>query len=84
MAKHRLTHIIRELTKARFGVSEENLSAAEEKSVFLLYPDGKGLFTGGYELEFWSEVNQERIRVVFPVSFFEDDAQDEVDQEVAS
>lgn len=74
----------RELTKFRFGISEEELSAAEEKSVFLLYPDGKGLFTGGYELEFWSEVNQERIRVVFPSSFFEDEAQDEVDQEVAS
>lgn len=66
----------RELTKYRFGISEEELSAAEEKSVFLLYPDGKGLFTGGYELEFWSEVNQERIRVVFPVSLFEDDASD--------
>lgn len=72
----RLKHVIRELTKARFGVSDENLSAAEEKSVFLLYPDGKGLFTGGYGLEFWSEVNQERIRVVFPVSFFEEDASD--------
>lgn len=80
----RITLEFRELTKYRFGISEEELSAAEEKSVFLLYPDGKGLFTGGYELEFWSEVNQERIRVVFPVSFFEDDAQDEVDQEVAS
>lgn len=67
----------RELTKYRFGISEEELSAAEEKSVFLLYPDGNGLFTGGYELEFWSEVNQGRIRVVFPVSFFEDDAQEE-------
>lgn len=81
---HRITLAFRELTKCRFGISEEELSAAEEKSVFLLYPDGKGLFTGGYELEFWSEVNQERIRVVFPGSLFEDDAQDEVDQEVAS
>ena len=80
----RITLAFRELTKYRCGISEEELSAAEEKSVFLLYPDGKGLFTGGYELEFWSEVNQERIRVVFPGSFFEDDAQDEVDQEVAS
>lgn len=80
----RITLAFRELMKYRFGISEEELSAAEEKSVFLLYPDGKGLFTGGYELEFWSEVNQERIRVVFPVSLFEDDAQDEVDQEVAS
>ena len=74
---HRITLAFRELTKCRFGISEEELSAAEEKSVFLLYPDGKGLFTGGYELEFWSEVNQERIRVVFPVSFFEDDDQED-------
>lgn len=73
----RISIAFRELTKYRFGVSEEELSAAEEKSVFLLYPDGKGLFTGGYELEFWSEVNQERIRVVFPVSFFEDDDQED-------
>ena len=74
---HRITLAFRELTKYRFGISEEELSAAEEKSVFLLYPDGKGLFTGGYELEFWSEVNQKRIRVVFPVSFFEDDDQED-------
>lgn len=73
----RITVAFRELTKYRFSISEEELSAAEEKSVFLLYPDGKGLFTGGYELEFWSEVNQERIRVVFPVSFFEDDDQED-------
>lgn len=71
----RITIAFRELTKYRFGISEEELSAAEEKSVFLLYPDGKGLFTGGYGLEFWSEVNRERIRVVFPLSFFEDDEQ---------
>lgn len=43
----RLKHEIRELTKARFGVSDENLSAAEEKSTLVLYPDGKGQFTGG-------------------------------------
>lgn len=73
----RISIAFRELTKYRFGISEEELSAAEEKSVFLLFPDGKGLFTGGYELEFWSEVNQERIRVVFPVSFFEDDDQED-------
>lgn len=73
----RISIAFRELAKYRFGISEEELSAAEEKSVFLLFPDGKGLFTGGYELEFWSEVNQERIRVVFPVSLFEDDAQEE-------
>lgn len=73
----RITLAFRELTKYRFGISEEELSAAEEKSVFLLYPDGKGLFTGGYELEFWSEVNQARMRVVFPVSFFEDGDQED-------
>lgn len=73
----RITIAFRELTKFRFGISEEELSAAEEKSVFLLYPDERGLFTGGYGLEFWSEVNQERIRVVFPVSFFEDDDQED-------
>ena len=73
----RISIAFRELTKYRFGISEEELSAAEEKSVFLLYPDGKGSFTGGYELEFWSEVNQERIRVVFPASFFEDDDQED-------
>lgn len=73
----RITLEFRELTKFRFGISEEELSAAEEKSIFLLYPDGKGLFTGGYELEFWSEVNQDRIRVVFPGNFFEDDDQED-------
>ncbi len=72
----RLKHEIRELTKARFGLSDENLLAAEEKSTLVLYPDGEGRFTGGYALEFWSEVNQERIRVVIPGSFFEDDASD--------
>lgn len=73
----RISIAFRELTKYRFGISEEELSAAEEKSVFLLYPDERGLFTGGYELEFWSEINQERIRVVFPASFFEDDDQED-------
>lgn len=80
----RLKHVIRELTKARFGVSEENLSAAEEKSTLLIYPDGKGEFTGGYGLEFWSEVQHRHVAIAFPVDCFEDDAQDEVDQEVAS
>lgn len=80
----RLTHIVRYLTKARFGVSEENLSAAEERSTLLLYPDGKGKFTGGYGLEFWSEVQHKHIGIVFPVECFEDEAQDKVDQEAAS
>lgn len=79
----RLKHVIRELTKARFGVSEESLSAAEGKSTLLLYPDGKGAFTGGYGLEFWSDDEHKHIVIVFPVDCFEDEAQDEVDQEVA-
>lgn len=77
----RLTHIIRELTKARFGVSEENLSAAEEKSTLLLYPDGKGEFTGGYGLEFWSELQHKHIGIVFPVGGFEDDTDDDQEDE---
>lgn len=77
----RLTHIIRELTKARFGVSEENLSAAEEKSTLLLYPDGKGEFTGGYGLEFWSELQHKHIGIVFPVGCFEDDTDDDQEDE---
>lgn len=51
-----------------------------ENSEVDVCPDGKGLFTGGYELEFWSEVNQKRMRVVFPVSLFEDET-DEGDDE---
>lgn len=81
MAKHRLTHIIRELTKARFGVSEENLSAAEEKSTLLLYPDGKGEFTGGYGLEFWSDAQHKHIGIVFPIGCFEDEADDDLEDE---
>lgn len=72
----RLIRVIREHTKSHFGVSEEAMSVAEEKATLILYPDGEGKFTGGYGLEFWSEVNQERIRVVFPGSLFEDDASD--------
>lgn len=73
----RLTHIVRELTKARFGVSEENLSAAEEKSPLLLYPDGKGAFTGGYALEFWSEVQHKHIGIFFPVGCFDEDTEED-------
>lgn len=69
----RLKHEIRELTKARFGVSDENLSAAEEKSTLVLYPDGKGQFTGGYAIEFWSDEEHRHIGIVFPADCFEDD-----------
>lgn len=72
----RLKHAIRELTKARFGVSDETLSEAEEKSTLLLYPDGEGRFTGGYRLEFWSNEERKHMRIVFPVEFFEDEASD--------
>lgn len=73
----RLKHVIRELTKARFGVSDENLSAAEEKSTLLLYPDGKGQFTGGYGIEFWSNEEHRHIWIVFPVDCFEDEDKQE-------
>lgn len=73
----RLKHEIRELTKARFGVSDENLSAAEEKSTLVLYPDGKGQFTGGYAIEFWSDEEHRHIGIVFPADCFEDEAQEE-------
>lgn len=72
----RLLRFFRERIKDHFGVSDEAMSVAEEKATLILYPDGEGKFTGGYGLEFWSEVNQERIRVVFPGSLFEDDASD--------
>lgn len=73
----RLKHEIRELTKARFGVSDENLSAAEEKSTLVLYPDGKGQITGGYAIEFWSDEEHRHIWIVFPADCFEDEAQEE-------
>lgn len=73
----RLKHEIRELTKARFGLSDETLSAAEEKSTLLLYPDGEGRFTGGYALEFWSSEESKHIGIVFPVDCFEDEDKQE-------
>lgn len=73
----RLKHVIRELTKARFGVSDENLSAAEQNGTLLLYPDGEGKFTGGYGLEFWSNEESKRIEIVFPVDCFEDEDKQE-------
>ena len=80
----RLKHEFRKLIKARFGVSDETLADAEAKDTLLLYPDDRGQFTGGYGIEFCVPGTTKPMVIVFPIDCFEDDAQDEVDQEVAS
>ena len=73
----RLIHVIREHTKSHFGVSEEAMSVAEEKTNLILYWGDEDKFTGGNGLEFWSEALQKQICLVFPVDFFEDDDQED-------
>ena len=77
----RLIHVIREHTKSHFGVSEEAMSVAEEKATLILYPDGEGKFTGGYGLEFWSEVLQKKICLVCSGEYLDDDNDDQGDDE---
>lgn len=74
----RLLRVFREHIKDHFGVSDEVLTAAEEKAHLIIYPDGeKGKFTGGYGLEFWSEVLQTKICLVCSDEYFDDDQEDD-------
>lgn len=77
----RLTRVFREHIKGYFGVSDEELTAAEEKAHLTIYPDGEDKFTGGYGLEFWSEVLQKKICLVCSDEYFDDENDDQEDKE---
>lgn len=74
--KYRLKHEFRELTKKRFGLSDEHMTHAEETSSLVFFPNGKGEFDGGRALEFWCPALQRPMGVVFPLDCFEDDESD--------
>lgn len=77
----RLLRVFREHIKGYFGVSDEALTAAEEKARLIIYPNGEDEFTGGFCLEFWSEVLQKQICLVCSDEYFEDDNDDQEDDE---
>lgn len=78
--RYRLKHEFRELTKKRFGLSDEHMTRAEETSSLVFFPNGKGEFDGGRALEFWSVLLQKKIGIVFPYECFEDEDDEEDDE----
>lgn len=75
--RYRLKHEFRELTKKRFGLSDEHMTHAEETSSLVFFPNGKGEFDGGRALEFWSVLLQKKIGIVFPVGCFDEDTEED-------